>query len=418
MEDIISRLMQNIDKCLQPKLERNCEECKHHDEYTLRKDILTAEFPITFNLLGEVDLRHVSAAAGVLSSLLIMYEELRLDAVWNPEVSKEYAKQLNNFLELSCDITFDNMLKVERPFYEPQEVFDCCMEKIHRRLTPETFKRYPATIDVYCKLIQNIKDYSIAVNPQQTLPASLLLIDDYMTVHKTKGLKSCAAILQSMASNGFHNGNYYEVVYTSLKNSLQVQYVDVNKLSHICLMELIRLLPAQEKTVKSGDLFVVTLEQLYQESNLLRKANNFRFSKKLIEINGVNCVNRKKAFCTIVCDNLDTCSNVDVAQMLLMSILECFEEWIKHCWCVWNVRLPSDQHLLSLLLKVMYINIHDEQLSKKLQEILETLICISTKEDQQQILGSLEARRQLTSQEFLRRLEATRNEARSFAHRP
>lgn len=95
-------------------------------------------------------------------------------------------------------------------------------------------------------------------------------------------------------------------------------------------------------------------------------------------------------------------------------IFQCFEEWIKHCWCVWNLKFPSDQNLLSLLLKVMYININNEKLSIKLQEILETLICISAKDDQKKILRSLESREQLTSEEFLRRLDATRREAQAF----
>ncbi|KAI8424094.1 hypothetical protein MSG28_002702 [Choristoneura fumiferana] len=457
MDASVAKLMHSIEKCLLPKLERNCEESKTHKEYLIRKEKLTEEFPVVLDLFGDLDLsQNPALAPGVLSSLLILYEELRIDVPWNADIPQQFPKKLNRLMDVLCEVTFDDLLKKES-FYDPQEVFDACMENIHRKLTPDNFKMYPATIEVYCKLVQNIKDYYITVNPQKTLPASLLLIDDYVTAHKTKGLKICAAVLQSISSNGFHNGNYYEVVYASLKNSLTVQYVDVNKLSQACLMELIRLLPAQVKTIKSGDLFVHTLDQLHSESNLLRKANNFKFSKKLIEIHGVNCVKRKKMFNTVMCDNLDTCANVAVAEMLLMSLLEiqmafsgsveqwrlpvashaalgrsrtvtlanilplsktdvtnahCFEEWIKHCWCVWNLKFPSDQNVLSLLLKVMYININNEKLSIKLQEILETLICISAKDDQKKILRSLESREQLTMGESSWQRDFTKSKTR------
>lgn len=157
MDASIAQLMQSIEKCLLPKLERNCEESKTHKEYLIRNEKLSEEFPVVLDLFGDLDLSQKPALApGVLSSLLILYEELRIDVPWNANIPQQFPKKLNRLMDVLCEVTFDDLLKKES-FYDPQEVFDACMENIHRKLTPENFKMYPATIEVYCKLVQNIK---------------------------------------------------------------------------------------------------------------------------------------------------------------------------------------------------------------------------------------------------------------------
>lgn len=69
------------------------------------------------------------------------------------------------------------------------------------------------------------------------------------------------------------------------------------------------------------DSLSVILEQMYTETNLYRKKALFGFINKIIHIHGIHCVKRTM-FLTVICDNLDICSNSAVKEILLSEVLE------------------------------------------------------------------------------------------------
>lgn len=48
------------------------------------------------------------------------------------------------------------------------------------------------------KCIYSLQDYNVVIKPVLVMPASLLLIEDYVKENKLKGLKCCSSILKCL----------------------------------------------------------------------------------------------------------------------------------------------------------------------------------------------------------------------------
>ncbi|KPJ19015.1 hypothetical protein RR48_12526 [Papilio machaon] len=114
--------------------------------------------------------------------------------------------------------------------------------------------------------------YNVTIVPSKILPTSLNLIDDYIIENKLNGLKSCLAILQCLNKDAFEKGNYYEVVYLSLKKLITEKDIEATKLVFECLLTLYHILPANSQKQKLDEIYNAVLDQLIIESNLYRKA--------------------------------------------------------------------------------------------------------------------------------------------------
>ncbi|CAH2071682.1 unnamed protein product, partial [Iphiclides podalirius] len=225
------------------------------------------------------------------------------------------------------------------------------MEKLHGKLTSSCYKRYPGQIEVYHNIVKDIKTYNVSVVPSKILPASLHLIDDYIVENKLKGLECCLSVLNCLNEEHFHEGNYYEVIYLTLKKVMSEKDIQVTNLAFQCLTALYDNIPTADKHKKLDDMFATVLDELYMESNLYRKSECLKFTRTIISIHKVNCAN-SSIFQTIIADNLDLCCNEAVSEILLHITLLTLKEWIKYCWCIWE--FSAGQKILSNLLKILY----------------------------------------------------------------
>ncbi|KAJ0178948.1 hypothetical protein K1T71_005723 [Dendrolimus kikuchii] len=395
----INETLKLVHECILPKLYKTNEECAVHPEYEVRLKILDQKFHQLLRFMGAIQLKEEIT---VLASLKILYEELECDGPWNNLSCKEFAKKLNGTFELFYGITLKNIFSSDT--FDCQKIFDACLKIIHEKISMENFKYYPSLVEVYCIILQSSKEYNLSLNPPKVLPVSLYLIDDYINSNRIKGLKGLCAVLKCLEPQTFSDGNYYDVIYRSLKNKVSEKDLEITKPLLDCLLLLLKILPQDVKSTKMDDILSVALEQLYIESNLYRKALLLNFLKNIIEMHGVSCVKRKK-FKHVFCDNLDICCNDAVAEILLSDLLRCFEMWIRHCWCVW--KLSTDQKLLSLLVKLLYVT--TEEYWTKIAHLIITLIKLCSVEERKQISENLNTSKFCNSK-FLERLELIKRE--------
>ncbi|XP_045765454.1 uncharacterized protein LOC123867453 [Maniola jurtina] len=403
----ITKLLDSINRCFIPKLSKNYDEIevKNHVEFDLRNNNLDHNFELLVQCLGDLMLSENKEASTVISSLYILYKELQCECPWNNEKTKDYAKKLNIYFEVLGELPLEVVL-LQKSNFDVQEIFDKCLEALHSKLTSEDFKKYPSLIEVFCLILADLMKYSVKVKPQRVFPVSLLLIDDYIETNKRKGLSCCLAALQCMKLEDFDGGNYYEVVYRSLKRTFLEKDIKITALTHACLIELCRIFPADIKHDKMDDMYSGILDQIITESNIYRKAECLKFTQFIVQTHKINCVSRN-SFKMIICDCLDLCTNEMVANVLLVNTLECLDEWIIHCWCIW--KLSSDYKIISTLLKILY-TCQRVYIASRVQRLIIILICLCKDSEQKQLIANLEKANTIDNDVFKKRVEEIRQE--------
>ncbi|PZC85500.1 hypothetical protein B5X24_HaOG216608 [Helicoverpa armigera] len=404
MIDTFVNLEECLNNCLLHKLSKPIHEKNYHFEYQARISKLDQYFPKLLQILEDTDFRELpEIGSSTLYSLLILYLELKTEGPWNTEniKAKDYPAKLDDIFKRKYNVTFQEIL-FKNDFYCAQEVFDKCIKELHQKMTLDDFKKYPSLIEVYCLIIKDVQKYNLSINPITVLPIALLLVDDYITPNKVKGLQCCNLIIQCLNSDSFTSGNYYDVVYVSLKKNIYEKDIEVTKALFTCFPDFLQILPQDEKKKKLDDVYSGAIDQLHSETNLYRKAACFDFTTKIIEMHGVHCV-KKKIFKDIICDNLDICTNEGVYEILIQHVMQCLLMWIRHCWCIW--RLPTDQKILSALIKTLYVA-KDETTVVQLQQLISTLIKLCTEEEQKQIISNLESVPKESNNDFSKRINA------------
>ncbi|CAH2105364.1 unnamed protein product [Euphydryas editha] len=396
----ISELLESINRCLLPKLAKNFDESTNHTEFDIRNKNLRHNFQLLEQCLGDLDILKTKEVSVIIAALLILYKELTCDCSWNDENTQEYSKKLNIYFELLCGLRLDNILQQNSNF-NVQEIYDISLDMLHGKLTYDNFKKYPGQIEVYCSIVKDLRKYKVGLKPQKIFPAALLLIDDYINTNRSKGLICCLSILRCLEYKDFEGGNYYEVIYRSLVRTFIEKDADVTKLTHACLLELCRIFPLDVKYSKLEEMYTGILDQLYTESNLYRKAECLKFTKNIIQLHKINCVS-KNIFKTIINDSLDVCTNEAVAEILLPNTLQCLEEWLKYCWCIW--KLSSDHKMISTLLKVLLTN-KDNEIATHIEKLLITLISLCKTDEQKHIIANLDKADEIQNDDFNMRIE-------------
>ncbi|XP_063824007.1 TELO2-interacting protein 2-like [Ostrinia nubilalis] len=383
----ISSVLELLERCYVPKLSRNFEESENHPEFKKWETNLSEHFPTLMDLLNDLDPKEHGSLSSVLSSILLLYYQLDSKDKWNNNKCEECIKKLDIQLEVLYGITSCDNLLMSNKDTTTQELFDISIDVLHKKLNPDEFKMYPALIEAYCMIVKDIMYYDIEIKPVTVLPISLLLIEDYVNENRLKGLKSCLATLNCLTPEHFSDGNYYEVIYNVLKKLILESDLEVTKWVLDCLFILFQLLPSSVKVTTVDDTLGIILEQMYTETNLYRKKAFFRFINKIIHMHRLHCAKRTM-FLTVICDNLDTCSNSGVAEILLSDTLECLENWVKYCWCVW--KLSQNQKLMSTLIKMLYICHKEKDALAKMQTIFLTLYKLCTESEKKAIYNNIE----------------------------
>ncbi|XP_068631076.1 uncharacterized protein [Battus philenor] len=345
-----------IEFCLIPKLCKNYEESSNHPEFEIRNKRLEKCFNQLLKKLETIFLKdYINSEYNIVSHLLILYYELSTNAIWNNKKCLKLSEKLKYYFEVFYETNIINVLRENKVFHH-QEILDKCLEYLHNKLTATDFKRYPGQIEVYFTIIKDIKNYNVIIVPSTILPAALYLIDDYVPENKIKGLKCSLSILH-------------------------------------CLKD------------KLDEIYDSVLDQLVIESNLYRKAEYLNFTRTIISIHKIHCVNRS-IFLTIIADNLDLCCNETVGDVLLDNILLTLKEWIRYCWCVW--KLTEGQKVLSNLFKILYCCKGDQVTD--VHGLIVTLIKLCNEHERKNIINNLDAIGCSMDKTFTNRMSAIKSD--------
>ncbi|XP_038222895.1 uncharacterized protein LOC119840376 [Zerene cesonia] len=398
--EFVSRLLKSINRCLVPKLAKNYDESIVHPEFELRNKNMDKNFQLFVESLGDITKADFEKNPATVANMVNLYKELSCDCPWNKSKAKDVAKHLDTYFQVITTVHLDAVFR-KNDVFNSQIVFDKYLEDLHSKLTYETFKMYPAQIEVYISIIVDLQEYNVDLVPSKIFPITLLLIEDYTITNKKKGLQSCSVLLQSLKAKDFENGNYYEVIYRSLKKNLVERDMDIVKLTHTCLLALLKILPASGKREILDELYTTTLDQLMTDSNLYKKAALLNFATTIIQWHKDNCANIK-IFKQIVCDNLDICTNDAVSGIILSPLLKCLEKWITFCWPVW--KFNADHKMLSSLFKVLYI-CKEDHLVKQTHKLIVTLICLCNNSEQKLIVSNLDKERDVDCNVFREKIK-------------
>ncbi|XP_023941793.1 uncharacterized protein LOC112048495 [Bicyclus anynana] len=396
-----AKLLDSINRCMIPKLSKNYnEKTKSHVEIDIRNKNLDENFERVIKYLKDLTLVGNKDASTVISSLYILYKELKYNFPWNNDKHYEYARKLNFYFEVLGNVPLEMVLRRKSAF-NVQEIFDNILQVCNSKLTSQDFKKYPALVDIFCMLITHLNEYKVELKPQKIFPILLLLIDDYITSNKRKGLLGSMMALQNMKQKDFDGGNYYEVLYRSLKRTFSEKDFKITLSTHECLIELCRIFPKDVKQEKLDDMYSGLLNEIAIESNIHRKTQCFKFLRFLLTAHGLNCV-RSNTFKEIMYDSLELCTNEVVAKELLMFVLACLDEWVVQCWCVWQ--LSTDYKMISVLLKVLY-TCKVEQHADTIQSLIIILICLNKESDKKLLVANLDKAKFLDDKVFKFRIE-------------
>ncbi|XP_072939378.1 uncharacterized protein [Epargyreus clarus] len=387
-------LIEAINQCFLPKLNKNYDETETHAEYDTRNNSLEENTKAVVEVLEKMKIKippeeEVPAIIKsdrivILATLLNLYKELLCDCSWNSDKSKECAKKINECFELKCETKLEDVLK-KNDVWDNQAVFNKALDELCKKLTTDDFKKYPGQVEVYCDLVQHFQDFELTVKSLKILPVALILVDDFIEANKTKGLMCCQALLKKLKTEDFENGNYYDVIYLSVKNSLNHKDIKITELSQSCALLLCQIFPSDIKDEKLDEMYSDALEQLNTESDLYRKAAYFKYIKNIMQMLQIKCVG-KSLFKTVICDSIENCLTDSVEEILLMPSLECLEEWIKYCWPVW--KLPVDFKVLCALLKY-YSKCNTGEGGLFVQRLIVTLVSLCSAEEQKQFVTKL-----------------------------
>lgn len=410
MDGTFTLIIEYVNKILLSKLSKEYHEDDFHPEYHARNSKLEEDLPKLKRILECADFtQHSERELSALSCLILLYLELQTAGPWNTgNKPMQYAVELNQIFANKNKINLNQLMQNNQ--YKCQVIFDKCIQELHKKLTLNDFKKYPTLIEVYCIIIRNVANYKIKLNPVTVLPVALLLIDDYITDNKVKGLLSCTAVLQCLTSEDFTVGNYYEVIYNSLNKNIVEKDKHVTHTLFQCFLQFLNVVPPNVKSTKLDDIFSNIVDQLHTESNLYRKADCFNFLTKVIGMHGIHCV-KKKLFKDVIHDNIDICSDQSVSEILLLHVLECLEMWIRHCWCVW--KLTSDYKILSSLFKILYTS-KDEITKLRIQNLILTLLKLCAKEEQMVIVKNFDKRPKCTNEDFVMRLDVIKKAINNY----
>lgn len=152
----IGKIEQLIDLCLVPKLNKNYDECQNHNEFGIRNKNLDKNFCFLLKQLEAVNFKTCNKPESVISQLLILYYELSDNTSWNDANCLKCSEKLNYYFQTFYEISLTNVL-FEKTDFDHQEIFDKCLENLHKKLSPAEFKKYPAQIAVYLTLIKDLK---------------------------------------------------------------------------------------------------------------------------------------------------------------------------------------------------------------------------------------------------------------------
>ncbi|CAK1545918.1 unnamed protein product [Leptosia nina] len=374
-----------IDRCLVPKLAKFYEEADEYPEFQTRNNYLGDNFPIILKNLQNFTKNELQKNPTGVAILIILYYELNSNAKWNTPRLTDIAKKLNEVFIKITDISLESVF-ISNNSFDSEIVFYECFEMLHLKLTSDNIRLYPTQVLVYCKLLENIQNYYMALIPSKIFPITLLLIEDSSNFYKRKGLHCCSVLLKCLKTEDFKNGNYYEVIFKTLIRNLCEKDLDLLKLTLSSILQLCKILPEFIKSNKLDELYISCLDQISMESNLYRKVEYFNFISNVITIHKEKCCN-KSLFKHIVYQNLDICTNTTVIEIICKPLLLCLEQWIVYCWPVWKYSL--DHKMLSSLLKVLYV-CKEEILVNLIQKIIVILISLCTPIEQKQLLHHLE----------------------------
>lgn len=154
-KDFPAVLIEHIEACLLPKLERDMEEIDNHPEFRSREKRLPDKINLIIKLLGEKDLRKYANISEVLGYFIILNGELKSDGLWNSKKYTEFIEKLNQTFSGIYGITIDRILC--QSIFETQVVFDQCIKIIHKKITLDGHKKYPSLVEVYYNLLVHIK---------------------------------------------------------------------------------------------------------------------------------------------------------------------------------------------------------------------------------------------------------------------
>lgn len=376
---ILKETLDKISKCNLPELRKNYDESKYHGEYEVRVNTLEAGITNLLKIVIENPLDQ--SQSKVLSLIFVVYKELLTAGPWNPPQASDFAKNLNAEFEKVNKTSIDKIIH-KNSSYNTQEVFENCMEHLHSKLTADKFKKYPSFIKVYHSIISEIHEYDIKLKPLMTMPAALVLIDDYIEENKIAGLSCCKDILTYLKFEDFNNSNYYEVLYTILKKNVYEKNLDAIRLIFDCFEKIINILPNDNTSVsknqKESELLSLAIDEMLMESNFNRKTVILKFLINIIEIHKSDCMRVKKKFMLVIIENLTLCTDNDFKILLLDTL----ELWIKYCWCVW--RYKDDKILINTLLTILYTTEKENETIKRLQELISNLYKLCSPEEQMQ----------------------------------
>lgn len=157
--DSVSEIVRIARLCMVPKLARNYNEADDHPEYHDKQNKLAKYFSQIENILLENKLQEFEGfCTRILPSLIVLFLQRCGNNPWN---SNEHAQKLNTIFKKKFTVDLDSVL-IREDLFNVQEVFDGTLQELNKRFPSDDLKKYPAIIDVYCKLVARIQVLAIS----------------------------------------------------------------------------------------------------------------------------------------------------------------------------------------------------------------------------------------------------------------
>ncbi|XP_077296993.1 TELO2-interacting protein 2-like [Arctopsyche grandis] len=353
-----------VDDCTLPPLPKPWDEYRSTQEYVaqLQRGVKTADrIPLVVKAVKQFDDRLGGGRvnAEFAASVLLLLYEMRSDTPWvSLKGFSEYSAAIRKVFRDSFGLDLFKKLPNNQTFKTlAKDIFISCMEKLHRKLTKDAWKRHPVALYCYRTILYTwTKTYKIKCPLPLIFPGIFIQIDDYEDNNKVEGMRCCQAVLRNVENNDCDATGYAVVIYESLFKYIVYNEIPILCEAMECLMLLLPVLVTRKALTqwsKIDDVVEAVLNNLYFTDND-RKKIYWKYMMEIMELDGNVAIRWKKKILKLITESLEFCISNSLEDKNRPLYLNCLECWLKNGWCVW--KYSTDKHLILLLFKILYIS--------------------------------------------------------------
>uniref|UniRef100_A0A8C3XHG4 TELO2 interacting protein 2 n=1 Tax=Cyanoderma ruficeps TaxID=181631 RepID=A0A8C3XHG4_9PASS len=246
---------------------------------------------------------------------------------------------------------------------DEEGMFGAVMELLKKELTKDTWKRNPASKDVFSWSLLRVGRPWLCPHLGRVLPPALLLSDDFQEENKVLGVRCLHHIVLNVPGADLCQFNRAQVVFHALYNHLYSREAPLIQAVLLCLLDLLPVLERCQRRQGQGrgatspwdQVLQLVLTHMEAEHRLALRRVYAQTLPAFVTRLGILIVRHLKRLERVILGYLEVSDGPE--EKARLGILETLQCTIEHAWPRMPCRLPV---LLPALLRLLW-DVHTER---------------------------------------------------------